>query len=159
MMFASSRHPAPACGDRRHDDNGDYSDYDGEDALALPADAGLALLRRRAVRTGPVAYDPAEGLVQLVVPEGSAEALPGLLDWLEWGGISLDLSGRTACHPREAAVWLRPPGPGYEVSRVDLVRLVSAAATECHSARLRRATGPCGRTGRSPGTSQPLAFS
>ncbi|MFE7542734.1 SCO3374 family protein [Streptomyces platensis] len=57
---------------------------------------------------------------------------------------------------REAARWVRPPRPGYEAENSlpttgfgagngddrgvpDLVRLVSAAATECHRARLMRA--------------------
>ncbi|WP_171908686.1 hypothetical protein [Streptomyces nanshensis] len=123
----------------------------GCDVLVLDADAGLALLRRPGVRTGPVAYDGESGCVQFLVPEGSAEELPGLLQWLEWGGIELGLTGRAAYDPREAAVWLRPPEPGREADRVDLVRLVSAAATECHRARLRSAA----RKYRG----QPLAFS
>ncbi|WP_171166471.1 SCO3374 family protein [Streptomyces sp. I05A-00742] len=70
--------------------------------------------------------------------------------------------------PREA-VWLRPPRPGCEVEPTlpvtglggggrapDLVRLVSAAATECHRARLLRAGRS--RRGRPTGV-QPLAFS
>ncbi len=69
--------------------------------------------------------------------------------------------------PREA-VWLRPPRPGREVEPTlpvtglgggrlapDYVRLVSAAATECHRARLLRA----GRSRRGPTGDQPLAFS
>ena len=123
----------------------------GYDALVLSAEAGLALLRRPGVRTGPVAFDGESGCVQLLVPRGSAEELPGLLEWLEWGGIELELAGRAAYDPREAAVWLRPPGPGREADRVDLVRLVSAAATECHRARLRSTA----RKSRD----QPLAFS
>lgn len=136
------------------------------DALVLPADAGLALLRRPDVRTGPVAYDTESGCIQLLVPAGSADELPGLLEWLEWGDIDLGLEGRSpyrpyrpdcpygACGlygPREAAVWLRPPESGREADRIDLVRLVSAAATECHRARLRR-TALLFRA-------QPLAFS
>lgn len=117
----------------------------------LAADAGLALLRRPGLRTGPVAYDGERGRVELLVPEGSAEELPGLLEWLEWGGIELDLSARTGYDPREAAVWLRPPEPGREADHVDLVRLVSAAATECHRTRLRRTARMC--------PDQPLAFS
>ncbi|MFG3260486.1 hypothetical protein [Streptomyces sp. NPDC048172] len=113
------------------------------DVLEVPVDAGLALLRRRGLRTGPVAYDPVRARVQLLVPRGTAEELPGLLEWLEWGGIELELTARAAYDPREAAVWLRPPepgcGPGMPETTgrpVDLVRLVSAAATECHRARL-----------------------
>ena len=123
----------------------------GYDVLVMAEDAGRALLRRPDVHTGPVAYDEESGSIQLLVPEGSAEELPGLLEWLEWGGIELDLAARPAYCPREAAVWLRPPEPGREADRVDLVRLVSAAATECHRARLRSAARMC--------RDQPLAFS
>ncbi|MDJ1131989.1 hypothetical protein [Streptomyces iconiensis] len=122
------------------------------DVLEVPARAGRALLRRRGLRTGPVAYDPVRERVLLLVPSGSAEELPGLLEWLEWGGVELELTARSAYDPREAAaLWLRPPEsgcePGAPVPGVDLVRLVGAAATECHRARL----------GIRP--SQPLAFS
>ncbi|MEU8465849.1 SCO3374 family protein [Streptomyces sp. NPDC029003] len=143
------------------------------DVLELPYEAGAALLRRFAV-TGPVAAG-GRGMRFLVAP-GSAEELDGLLDWLEWGGVGLDLTalgagGRITApvppgeSPRGAAVWLRPPElgceaslpalpgpgqgtcPGQRASGPDLVRLVAAAATECHRTRLRR---------RTP---QPLAFS
>lgn len=142
VNFAGPRMPAGSAGPRR---------TGSHDALVLAADAGLALLRRPGLRTGPVAYDRENGCVQLLVPEGSAEELPGLLDWLEWGGIELGLTGRAPYDPREAAVWLRPPESGRETDRVDLVRLVSAAATECHRARLRSTA----RKFRD----QPLAFS
>ncbi|MFC0846939.1 SCO3374 family protein [Streptomyces noboritoensis] len=141
------------------------------DVLDLPAPAGAALLGRYG-STGPVAL--AGRRMRFLVAAGSAEELPGLLDWLEWGGVGLDLTavgadGRiTAPLPpgwsvppgrdgsRETAVWLRPPEPGCEVEATlpafagfagpkgggggggtpDLVRLVDAAATECHRARL-----------------------
>ncbi|MEU5642878.1 SCO3374 family protein [Streptomyces milbemycinicus] len=138
------------------------------DVLELPADAGFALLRR-VPRTGPVAVEGPR--MRLLVAAGSADELPGLLDWLEWGEVPLDLTaigagGRIiapcppsrpfgtalgAPSPQEAAVWLRPPEPGSEVEPTlplagfggsgdapDLVRLVGAAATECHRARLLR---------------------
>jgi hypothetical protein len=139
------------------------------DVLELPADAGFAVLRRlgTAVPTGPVAL--AGNTVRLLVAAGSADELPGLLEWLEWGGLALDLravgaGGRIPAPlppgwsgPREAAVWLRPPGPGCEVEPTlptlsaltglggragapDLVRLVEAAATQCHRLRLLRAS-------------------
>ncbi|GFH39203.1 hypothetical protein SCWH03_54680 [Streptomyces pacificus] len=98
------------------------------DVLGLPADAGRALLRG-AVRTGPVAR--AGDGVLLLVAAGAAEEPPALLDWLEWGGIGLELSalGRGGSVPAPsppghavpagatpgAAVWLRPPKPGREV--------------------------------------------
>lgn len=151
------------------------------DVLELPAEAGHALLRR-SVRTGPVLLSG--GRVGLLVAAGGADELPGLLDWLEWGPIALDLTavgagGRiTAPSPRGggagspgAAVWLRPPEPrqvpgpalpalaGFGSSgggAPDLVRLVDAAATECHRVRLSRA-----RAGLRKGSpaDQPLAFS
>ncbi|MFB7468508.1 SCO3374 family protein [Streptomyces sp. NPDC056224] len=145
------------------------------DVLELPCDAGAALLRRP-VATGPVALTGRR--MRFLVAAGGAEELAGLLDWLEWGGVELDLlalgaGGRItapappggAPDPRGAAVWLRPPEQGCEAvlpalpglgegtgpaRRPDLVRLVAAAATECHRARLRRRTTRSG---------QPLAFS
>ncbi|MCX5377678.1 SCO3374 family protein [Streptomyces sp. NBC_00091] len=151
------------------------------DVLELPRDAGAALLRRH-VTTGPVAVMGRR--MRFLVAPGSAEELDALLDWLDWGGVALDLTalgaggritapvppGRTPGEsPRGAAVWLRPPelgceaslpalpgpgqgtgagpGPCAEPAGPDLVRLVAAAATECHRARLGR---------RTP---QPLAFS
>ncbi|MFE3824980.1 SCO3374 family protein [Streptomyces sp. NPDC059092] len=181
------------------------------DVLELPADAGDALLRRIGPGCGPVALSGCGGLVRLLVAEGSADELPGLLDWLDWRGIALGLSAlgaggrmtapvpavtqaaglltvrsavrgavRSAAPPRRAggapqgtAVWLRPPEPGREVEPTlptlalsgrgdgnggsgggapDLVRLVDAAATECHRARLLR-----GNVFRA--NTQPLAFS
>lgn len=152
------------------------------DVLELPSDAGTALLRRR-IRTGPVAVSGRR--MRFLVAAGSAEELDGLLDWLEWGGVALDLTalgagGRITApappvsalgeSPREAAVWLRPPergceaflpalpGPGQGTGPAhgpDLVRLVAAAATECHRARLRRRA----RTPVRGAVGQPLAFS
>ncbi|MEU6758934.1 SCO3374 family protein [Streptomyces sp. NPDC046685] len=154
----------------------------GFDVLELPSDAGAAVLRRP-VTTGPVALMGRR--MRFLVAAGSAEELDGLLDWLEWGGVALDLTalgagGRITApappgmsvrdSPRGAAVWLRPPEqgceallpalpgqgravgprPGKGTAGPDLVRLVAAAATECHRARLgRRTSAAC----------QPLAFS
>ncbi|GAA4685478.1 hypothetical protein GCM10023347_45930 [Streptomyces chumphonensis] len=128
----------------------------GYDYLDLPLDAGLALLRR-SVRTGPVEWDAARARVRLRVPAGSAEELPGLLEWLDWGGVRLDLRAEPGARaercgdtrePDPAGVWLRPPEGDPSGADADLVRLVSAAATECHRAALHRS-----------GRRQPLAFS
>lgn len=175
------------------------------DVLDLPTRAGAALLRRIGP-TGPVALGG--GRMRLLVAAGSADELPGLLDWLEWGGIELGLTAlgeggvmpapvppwwsygvpdtdaerhaETPAAPdavptgtgQGAAVWLRPPEPGREVESTlpalapfgrvdgnggsgdapDLVRLVDAAATECHRARLLDRNTPCSNA-------QPLAFS
>ena len=137
------------------------------DVLELPTDAGAEVLRRP-VPTGPVALMGRR--MRFLVAPGSAEELEGLLDWLEWGGVPLDLDavgvgGRITApvppgwsqSPRGAAVWLRPPELGCEAllpslpapgqgtgsgrsSGSGLVRLVAAAATECHRARLWRRT-------------------
>ncbi|MFD3941170.1 SCO3374 family protein [Streptomyces sp. NPDC058579] len=149
------------------------------DVLELPAEAGRAVLRRTgAGATGPVALVGRR--MRLLVAAGSAEELPGLLDWLEWGGISLDLTamgagsrmtapvppGWSGSGAPGAAVWLRAPEPGRAVEpslpalrpaeRADgavpcLVRLVAAAAAECHRVRL------LGASARP--TAQRLAFS
>ncbi|MET9434200.1 SCO3374 family protein [Streptomyces sp. NPDC006551] len=143
------------------------------DVLELPVAAGGAVLRRMGAATGPVALQGRR--MRLLVAAGSADELPGLLDWLEWGGISLDLAmlgaggrmtapippGRSGSGAPGAAVWLRAPEPGREVesslpalrtavrggaAAPCLVRLVAAAAAECHRVRLlsarTRATGP-----------------
>ncbi|EFE67921.1 proline-rich protein [Streptomyces viridosporus ATCC 14672] len=110
------------------------------DVLDLPAEAGHAALERlgRAGRGFPVAAQG--GRMRLLVAVGSAEELPGLLDWLEWGSLELDLAaigagglmdaprppghavpapplppGRGHGGTQGAAVWLRPPEPGCEV--------------------------------------------
>ncbi|OIJ84565.1 SCO3374 family protein [Streptomyces colonosanans] len=156
------------------------------DVLEVPAEAGLAALRHLGPAS-PVALHA--GRMRLLVAAGSAEELPGLLDWLEWGDLALDLTvtgvgGNVeaplppqrasvaapegpACIPgplplplgrvgsigsQGAAVWLRPPEPGFEVESQlptlsalgsdggapDLVRLVDTMATQCHRVRLRR---------------------
>lgn len=151
------------------------------DVLELPADAGAAVLRGP-VATGPVALMGRR--MRFLVAPGSADELEGLLDWLEWGGVALDLTalgtgGRITAptppghlvgpgeSPQGAAVWLRPPeqgceallpalpvpgqgsgpGRGADAAGPGLVRLVAAAATECHRARLRRRTAAAHRIG------------
>jgi hypothetical protein len=102
------------------------------DALDVPDAAGFAVLSRfsRPDQLGPVALDGHR--IRLLVAAGSAEELPGLLEWLEWGGIPLDLAAvgaggrmrapahpdwgrREAAYDRSAPVWLRPPRPGFDV--------------------------------------------
>jgi hypothetical protein len=134
------------------------------DVLELPVAAGCAVLRRIGP-TGPVALTGRRML--LLVAAGSADEVPALLEWLEWGSVPLDLRaygpGSTMVAPAPpgtvasgpgpaggAARWLRPPAPGHEREQAlpafagvggrgtapDLLRLVAAAATECHRARL-----------------------
>ncbi|MFD8222577.1 SCO3374 family protein [Streptomyces massasporeus] len=58
------------------------------DVLDVPAEAGHAALRRL-TSGSPVALHG--GRMLLLVAAGSAEELPGLLEWLDWGALSLDL--------------------------------------------------------------------
>ncbi|WP_405916468.1 SCO3374 family protein [Streptomyces sp. NBC_00728] len=111
------------------------------DVLEVPAEAGFAALRH----LGPASPVALHGeRMRLLVAAGSAEELPGLLDWLEWGALALDLTAigaggsieappppdpgvapglgapvpsgpETRRGPRGAAHWLRPPEPGREV--------------------------------------------
>jgi hypothetical protein len=102
------------------------------DVLDVPAEAGHAALRHLGPGS-PVAVRADR--MRLLVAAGSTDELPGLLDWLEWGSLALDLraigaGGRieaplpprgarstTADGPQGAAVWLRPPEPDCEVER------------------------------------------
>ncbi|MFG2461096.1 SCO3374 family protein [Streptomyces sp. NPDC048523] len=100
------------------------------DVLDVPAQAGRAALRHL-TEASPVALRGDR--MRLLVAAGSAEELPGLLDWLEWGTLALDLralgSGcvMRAPRPPEPAVGApgkvpsgRParPGPGAVASLV-----------------------------------------
>jgi hypothetical protein len=105
------------------------------DVLDVPAEAGRAGLRHLAPDS-PVAVRGDR--MRLLVAAGSADEMPGLLEWLEWGALALDLTATgeggvmdapmppgsepTALRHRGgsdtlqgAAVWLRPPVPGREV--------------------------------------------
>ncbi|MYR61903.1 hypothetical protein GTY54_38810 [Streptomyces sp. SID625] len=144
----------------------------GFDVLDVPLEAGRATLRRLGTCPGvpasPVAVQG--GRMRLLVAAGGAEELPGLLRWLEWDALDLDLVGLGAgalmdappvpgtgarTRAQGAAEWLRPPGSGGEVESSlptlsaqgagggvpDLVRLVRTAATQCHRVRLRHTRG------------------
>ncbi|MEU4872811.1 SCO3374 family protein [Streptomyces sp. NPDC021608] len=109
------------------------------DVLDVPAEAGSAALRRLAPGS-PVAVRGDRML--LLVAAGGADEVPGILRWLEWGALPLDLTAigaggtveaplpparppgrppRRVAGPRRsgpvqgAAVWLRPPVAGHEV--------------------------------------------
>jgi hypothetical protein len=109
------------------------------DVLDVPAEAGRPALRHLAPGS-PVALR--DDRMRLLVAAGSAEEVPGVLDWLEWGALTLDLTaigeggvieaplppapGRAMAGPlppglgrsgteQGAAEWLRPPVPGCEV--------------------------------------------
>ncbi|MFE0418391.1 SCO3374 family protein [Streptomyces tendae] len=142
------------------------------DVLDVPAGAGYATLERlgqaeSAGRAGagsavpgfPVAVQG--GRMLLLVAAGAAEELPGLLEWLEWGSLPLDLTavgagglvdaplapepGPAGLPPRPperdglrgAAVWLRPPEPGCEVgSSLPALSVPGRAGTALDLARL-----------------------
>ncbi|MDX2544780.1 SCO3374 family protein [Streptomyces sp. WI04-05B] len=78
------------------------------DVLDVPAEAGFAALRHRGQLRAPVSPVAlrAERMLLLVAP-GSADELPGLLDWLEWGGLTPELKAIGAGGRIEAP---RPPG-------------------------------------------------
>ncbi|WP_344053693.1 SCO3374 family protein [Streptomyces thermoalcalitolerans] len=107
------------------------------DVLDVPVEAGRAALRH----LGPGSPVAVSGdRMRLLVAAGSAEELPGVLRWLEWGPSVLELdlvalgegalmeapppgAGARGARPlppgcsgsQGAAVWLRPPGAGCEV--------------------------------------------
>ncbi|WP_030199750.1 SCO3374 family protein [Streptomyces sp. NRRL S-87] len=154
------------------------------DVLELPADAGYAVLRR-GVPTGPVALMGRR--MRLLVAAGSADELPGLLEWLEWGGVALDLTalgaggritapeppGPAGGDPAGAAVWLRPPEPGCEALLPSLAAVgggtgrgvPGAAGAAPDLARLAGAAATechrarLARAGNPARAGQPLAFS
>jgi hypothetical protein len=76
------------------------------DVLDVPAEAGRAALRHLAGES-PVALRGDR--MRLLVAAGSAEELPGLLDWLEWGVLALDLRAIGADGEMRAPL---PPEPG-----------------------------------------------
>ncbi|WP_259471992.1 SCO3374 family protein [Streptomyces shenzhenensis] len=75
------------------------------DVLDVPAEAGAAALRHLAPGS-PVALRGDR--MRLLVAAGGAEELPGLLDWLEWGSLPLDLLALGAGGRLDAPA---PPGP------------------------------------------------
>ncbi|MFG2313181.1 SCO3374 family protein [Streptomyces sp. NPDC048566] len=81
------------------------------DVLEGPAEAGFAALRHLGPGSPVVLHGDR---MMLLVAAGSAEELPGLLDWLEWGGLALDLTATGAGGSVEAPP---PPGPGTRPGR------------------------------------------
>ncbi|MFF8537647.1 SCO3374 family protein [Streptomyces sp. SAS_267] len=84
------------------------------DVLEVPAEAGLPALRHLGRHLGPASPVALYGeRMRLLVAAGSAEELPGLLDWLEWGSLALDLTAIGAGGSVEAPP---PPDPGGAVT-------------------------------------------
>jgi len=149
------------------------------DVLDVPRGAGAAALRR----LGPASPVALHGdRVRLLVAAGSAEELPGLLEWLEWGSLPLDLralgagGGITAPVPapdsapvptpaavgsQGAAVWLRPPVPGREVeSSLPTLSALGGGGGAPDLVRLVETVATeCHRVRLRRAAAQPLAFS
>jgi hypothetical protein len=84
------------------------------DVVSVPEAAGREALARLlgygqpAVAPGPVALS-ASGRVLFYVADGGAEDLPELLEWLDWGGVRLDLTAVGAADLTDPPVrWLHP---------------------------------------------------
>ncbi|WP_333741028.1 SCO3374 family protein [Streptomyces sp. IBSBF 2806] len=155
------------------------------DVLDVPAEAGFAALRRLAPES-PVAVRGDR--MRLLVAAGGAEEVPGILQWLEWGAVPLDLTaigaggtveapppparlpdrdqGR-APGPRRpgpvqgAAVWLRPPVAGREVeASLPTMSALGAAGRAPDLVRLVDTLAThCHRARLRRACAQPLAFS
>ncbi|MFF8942657.1 SCO3374 family protein [Streptomyces sp. NPDC014864] len=152
------------------------------DVLDVPVEAGRAALRH----LGPHSPVAVQGdRMRLLVAAGSAEELPGLLEWLEWGVVGLDLlalgagtltdaplppeAGPAGGRPRApgrsgsqgAAVWLRPPEPGREVetSLPTLSAVGGRGGTPDLVRVVDTAATQCHRIRLRRACAQPLAFS
>jgi hypothetical protein len=152
------------------------------DVLDVPDQAGRAALRH--LRPGSPVMTRG-GRTRLLVAAGTADEMPGLLRWLEWGELTLDLRvlgagalvdappcpvpgagaarppGWERSGPQGAAVWLRPPEPGHEVEAS--LPTLSAAGASTGTPDLVRIVDTvatyCHRIRLLRATAQPLAFS
>ncbi|MEY9933454.1 hypothetical protein ABH926_008109 [Catenulispora sp. GP43] len=84
------------------------------DVVSVPEAAGREALARLlgygqpAVAPGPVALSAA-GRVLFYVADGGADDLPELLEWLDWGGVRLDLTAVRGPDLTDPPVrWLHP---------------------------------------------------
>ncbi|NUR61046.1 MAG: hypothetical protein HOV87_20645 [Catenulispora sp.] len=84
------------------------------DVVSVPEAAGREALARLlgygqpAVAPGPVALS-AGGRVLFYVADGGAQDLPELLEWLDWGGVRLDLTAVAGTELTDPPVrWLHP---------------------------------------------------
>jgi hypothetical protein len=93
------------------------------DVLDVPAEAGRAALRHL-VPGSPVALQGSR--MRLLVAAGSAEELPGVLDWLEWSTLPLDLTMIGEGGAMDAPL---PPEPGRTVTPRPLCDPGSAVTT------------------------------
>ncbi|MFF4788007.1 SCO3374 family protein [Streptomyces griseorubiginosus] len=105
------------------------------DVLDLPAAAGHAALRHLTAGS-PVAVRGDRLL--LLVAAGSAEELPGILEWLEWGALPLDLRTLGPGDSMEA-----PAPPRSLLPEAGRAR--TQGATVCGTAGRDHDPGPAGR--------------
>ncbi|MFE8013535.1 SCO3374 family protein [Streptomyces antibioticus] len=171
------------------------------DVLDVPAAAGHAALRRltaataatAAATTTPAGFPvslhgrsasphghAADGVrMRLLVAAGAAEELPGILQWLEWGALPLDLTAIGAggfmeappppafrrpprARPLQgAAEWVRPPVAGCEVeSSLPTMSALGAPGGAPDLVRLVNTLATeCHRVRLRRACAQPLAFS
>ncbi|MBO7939622.1 SCO3374 family protein [Streptomyces antibioticus] len=171
------------------------------DVLDVPAAAGHAALRRltaataatAAATTAPAGFPvslhgrpasphghTADGVrMRLLVAAGAAEELPGILQWLEWGALPLDLTAIGAGGFMEAppppafrrppragplqgaAEWVRPPVAGCEVeSSLPTMSALGAPGGAPDLVRLVNTLATeCHRVRLRRACAQPLAFS
>ncbi|MDQ0685454.1 hypothetical protein QFZ56_004417 [Streptomyces achromogenes] len=150
------------------------------DVLDVPAEAGLTALRHLAPAS-PVAVRGDRML--LLVAAGCAEEVPGILEWLEWGALPLDLTalgagglieaplpadrtpdcatGSDRGPVQGAAVWLRPPVAGCEVeASLPTMSALGGVGTAPDLVRLVDTLATqCHRVRLLGACAQPLAFS
>jgi hypothetical protein len=133
---------------------------DSADVVSVPEAAGRDALARLlayaqpAVAPGPVALT-GSGRVLFYVAPGGRDDLPELLDWLDWGGVHLDLQAFAAADvPDPPVVWLHPAAavpPSVEdfsnasaAEPPELIALLATIATACYRLAVMRGA----RTGR-----------
>ncbi|NEB00743.1 SCO3374 family protein [Streptomyces sp. SID13726] len=93
------------------------------DVLDVPAEAGRAALRHLA-EGSPVAVRGDR--VRLLMAAGSTEELPGILEWLEWGALPLDLRALGPGDSMEAPL---PPGAaGSGFAEIEMSRMPDGTA-------------------------------
>lgn len=115
------------------------------DVVEVPEEAGRGALRRliaygqAALAPGPVALTGADRC-GFFVAAGARDDLPELLDWLDWGGIDLGLSGYGAGD--------RIPAPGRErwlhdplAAPPEVIALLATIAESCSRYALTRRAG------------------
>lgn len=108
------------------------------DVLDVPFEAGRAGLRHLAPGS-PVAVQGDR--MRLLLAAGSADEVPGVLDWLEWGGLPLDLAAIGAGGAMDAPP---PPGPGAPADVVRLLPGQGSADVVRGAARCLPEPGPTG---------------